>query len=121
MKEDQSKNTSDLSQISKLLLSGATMLSDSCPDCNIPLFKKKDNISCPRCGRKAVYIDTDDEAKNIQQEHSLSQSIHQLKDILAGKINFLTNQLASTNDPKELKEVLELLDKITVILHNLDT
>ena len=121
MTNDESGKTPDLSQMSQLLLSGATMLSDSCPDCKIPLFKKKGKIFCPKCGRKAVYIDTNDEVKNIEQEISLTQSIHQLRDVLAGKINHLTNQLASTNDPKEIKEALELLDKITIILQNIKT
>ncbi|MHA2053722.1 MAG: Sjogren's syndrome/scleroderma autoantigen 1 family protein [Candidatus Hodarchaeales archaeon] len=121
MKDDERMKQDDLSQMSQLLLSGATMLSDSCPDCKIPLFKKKENIFCPNCGRKAVYIDTDDEAKHIEQELSLTQSIHQLKDVLTGKINYLTNQLASTNEPKEVKDILELLDKITIILQNLNT
>lgn len=121
MKKDESGSPPDLSQISQLLLSGATMLSDSCPDCKIPLFKKKEDIFCPKCGRKAVYIATNADAKNIEQEYSLTQSIHQLKDVLAGKINYLTNQLASTNDPEEVKRTLELLDKITSILQSLNT
>lgn len=47
-----------------LLRSGATMLSDVCPECNTVLFKMKDEVICPKCNRPVVMVKaTEDEAK----------------------------------------------------------
>jgi UPF0148 protein len=119
MKRNNQNQEPDLSKMSQLLLSGATMLGESCPDCKVPLFKKNDNIFCPQCGRKAVYARNEDEITQIEQKQSLDKSITQLKDVLAGKINFLTNQLASTEDPQQIVTALELIEKILLVLQKL--
>ena len=41
----------ELKRLSDLLKSGATMLSEACPDCHIPLYKKDDRIFCPKCNK----------------------------------------------------------------------
>jgi uncharacterized Zn finger protein (UPF0148 family) len=45
-KEEKDRKKSELSRMSGLLLSGATMLGEACPDCKVPLFKQNDNIFC---------------------------------------------------------------------------
>ena len=121
MKEENEKHRKDsqLSRMSGLLLSGATMLGDACPDCKVPLFKKKDKIFCPQCERKAVYAKDDKEIRQIEQNFSLEESISQLKDILTGKMNFLANQLASEDDPQSILPILEMIDKILVIIQKM--
>ncbi|MHA2075239.1 MAG: Sjogren's syndrome/scleroderma autoantigen 1 family protein [Candidatus Hodarchaeales archaeon] len=102
--------------MSTLLLSGATMLADSCPDCNVPLFRKKKEIFCPRCGRKAIYAKSEDEIKRIEDSQSLSDTKAIIQDIVTGKINFLAQQLASSESLEDIKQIFELLDKMTDFL-----
>lgn len=102
--------------MSTLLLSGATMLADSCPDCTVPLFKKEDKIFCPKCGRKAIYAKSEDEVKRIEDSQSLLETKTILQDILIGKINFLAQQLASNESFDNIKQIIELLDIMTDFL-----
>ncbi len=119
MKEKKSQDQHDMAKMSKLLLSGATMLSDSCPDCKIPLFKKNERVFCPQCERKAVYIKDDNEIKQIEQKYSLGEATDQLRDVLTGKITLLTNQLASADNPQEISDTLEIIEKILKILQQI--
>jgi UPF0148 protein len=116
MKESKKQNKQDMSKMSKLLLSGASMLSDSCPDCKIPLFKKNEVVFCPQCERKVVYVTDEKEIKEIEQQFSLDDSVSQLKDVLAGKLNYFTNQLASMENTREISDVLEMIEKILTIV-----
>ncbi|MFO7966246.1 MAG: autoantigen p27 domain-containing protein [Archaeoglobaceae archaeon] len=43
-----------ISDISKLLIRGAKMLSYHCPECNVPLFQEGDTMFCPSCQKEAV-------------------------------------------------------------------
>jgi len=119
MEEEKGRKKSELSRMSNLLLSGATMLGEACPDCNVPLFKKNNIISCPQCERKAVYAKDDTEVRQIEQNLSLNESTSQLKDILIGKMNFLANQLASEDDPQQIMSLLEMIEKILVIIQKI--
>ena len=110
MSEDRENSSSDIQQMSTLLLSGATMLADSCPDCKVPLFKKNENIFCPKCGRKAVFVSSDDEVKQIEQAHSFSETREMVQDILTGKINFIAQKLADCEEIEEMKNILQILD-----------
>ena len=112
MSKDKENSSSDIKRMSTLLLSGATMLAESCPDCKVPLFKKNDNIFCPKCGRKAVFVSSDDEAKQIEHAHSFSETREMVQDILTGKINFIAQKLADCEEMEELKNILQILDML---------
>ncbi|MFW6128064.1 MAG: Sjogren's syndrome/scleroderma autoantigen 1 family protein [Halobacteriota archaeon] len=43
-----------ISDISKLLIRGAKMLSYHCPECNVPLFQEGERIFCPSCQKEAI-------------------------------------------------------------------
>ncbi|HYY90980.1 MAG TPA: Sjogren's syndrome/scleroderma autoantigen 1 family protein [Candidatus Dormibacteraeota bacterium] len=45
----------DVKRMADLLKSGATMLSDVCPDCGSPLFKVKGDTFCAKCNKPVVY------------------------------------------------------------------
>ncbi|MFX0087220.1 MAG: Sjogren's syndrome/scleroderma autoantigen 1 family protein [Candidatus Hodarchaeota archaeon] len=113
-KHDTSPN--DFKQMSALLLSGATMLADSCPDCNVPLFKKKERIFCPKCDRNAIYAKSDNEIKQIEHSQSILETRTILQDIFTGKIHFLAQRLASSEELDEIQRIVELLDKIMNLL-----
>lgn len=119
MKGDNNEQKANLSRMSKLLLSGATMLDKTCPDCNIPLFKKNDEIFCPQCERKAVYAKDETEIRQIEQNISLEGSYSQLRDILIGKMTFLSNQMASLDDPQSISQLLELIERIIELIQKI--
>ena len=119
MKNSETTNQADMAKMSKLLLSGATMLNESCPDCKIPLFKKDEKIFCPQCEREAVYVKNDNEVKQLEQKLSFEESTLQLREILTGKLNYLTNQLASSENMQEMLNILEVIDKIIGIIQKM--
>jgi UPF0148 protein len=45
----------DVKRMADLLKSGATMLSDVCPNCGSPLFKVKGDTFCAKCNKPVVY------------------------------------------------------------------
>jgi len=112
MEKKKERKKPDLSKMSQLLLSGATMLGESCPDCAVPLFKKKEDIYCPNCERKALFVNNKEEIRNIEQKVSLGEATNQLKDVLTGKITLLTNQLASADTSDEITKILDIIEKI---------
>ena len=119
MVKKQEQKKPDLSKMSRLLLSGATMLGESCPDCTVPLFKQNGNIFCPNCERKAVYASNEEEVKKIEQQISLGDATGQLKEILTGKITLLANKLASADTDNEISEVLDLIERIIELLQKI--
>ncbi|MFX1285376.1 MAG: Sjogren's syndrome/scleroderma autoantigen 1 family protein [Promethearchaeota archaeon] len=110
MSNKEKDSSSDIKQMSTLLLSGATMLTESCPDCKVPLFKKNENTFCPKCGRKAVFVSSEDEVKEIEHAYSFSETREMTQDILTGKLNYMTQKLADCEDFEEIKTILEIMD-----------
>ena len=47
---------SEVKRMAELLKSGATMLSELCPECGNPLFKIKDEILCVKCNKPVVIV-----------------------------------------------------------------
>lgn len=113
MSQKNDESSSDIKRMSTLLLSGATMLTESCPDCNVPLFKKNEDIFCPKCERKAIFASSDEEIMQIEQSLSFSESRSTLQDILIGKLNFLAQKLADCEDIEEMRAILQVMDLIT--------
>ena len=117
MSKKSSQSTSeDITKMSSLLLSGATMLGDICPDCKVPLFKKDDSIFCPKCERKAVYARSDKEISAIQQKYSQNESQELLQDVVLGKINYITQKLAGEEELSEIEYLSGILDRLISIL-----
>ena len=112
MSKDNKNSSSDIQHMSTLLLSGATMLADSCPDCKVPLFKKNENIFCPKCNRKAVFVSSNTEVKQIEQAYSLSETREMVQDILTGKLNFFVQKLADCEEMEEMKKILQIMDML---------
>ena len=104
MSSNQSKDKKDiaLKSMQKYLLSGAQMLQDSCPNCNIPLLKYKNRIFCSNCGKDAVYVESTEEIKAFQEANIIKNSegniFGELNAVLLGKLSSLTHQLESETD-----------------------
>lgn len=111
----ESSDSDPITRMSSLLLTGATMLADSCPDCHVPLFKKKDRIFCPKCNREAVYARSDAEARQLEHKHSYYETTELLQDILQGKLHALSQRLAATESLDEIERLLILIDRLVVL------
>lgn len=136
-----------ISDISKLLIKGAKMLSYHCPDCKIPLFQEGERIFCPSCNREAV-IEKTENKKDRQKENNLiskqgysesgiktakSENTKQkigvretkkfeLSDIDASFRNTifrLSKSLEDAKDLNEIKEIVETIDKITILMERI--
>lgn len=47
---------SEVKKMAELLKSGATMLSELCPECGNPLFKIKNEVLCVKCNKPVVIV-----------------------------------------------------------------
>ncbi len=103
-----------------MLRSGATMLSESCPECSYPLFKKGKDIICPSC-RRLVKIVREDEYDKVKSSLIRSNILEQLDQTICVKLQELTEKLNTKNfdDIDELNQLsrlmiawLEALEKI---------
>lgn len=112
-REDQIK------EMSRLLLSGATLLNDSCPDCKVPLFQKGETIFCSSCGRKAVYASSDAEAEQIAQSTDLGRTLTDLQSVLQGKLERLLQNLSQEDDLIDIEKLLKVIGALLDLLHSL--
>lgn len=114
MKDD--KKSTNVSNMSDLLLKGATMLADQCPTCHVPLFQQNEKIFCPNCGREAVYVSSDEEAEKVLAKKDLDDVKTESKDILMGKMKYLSMQLASAEDLDQIERIVDIMNKISLLL-----
>ncbi|MFX1513973.1 MAG: Sjogren's syndrome/scleroderma autoantigen 1 family protein [Promethearchaeota archaeon] len=107
-----SKNNDPSSEMASLLITGATMLSESCPDCHVPLFQKDDKIFCPKCKRKVVFVSTDEEAEDYHAKHLHSNVLDDLRLILYGKLELFGRKIASLDEPENINHYLPTIQNI---------
>ncbi len=62
----------ELKRIADLLKSGAAMLSEACPECHTPLFRKDDQIFCPKCNKPVVIIRSPEEEEKFTASITLT-------------------------------------------------
>ncbi len=108
----------DVKRMADLLKSGATMLSDVCPECGSPLFKVKGNIFCAKCNKPVVYA----RATGPQATVSSSMLFDSVEQTVVAKIAETNELLKQEKDPERLSAYsnlvfgwLSMLEK----LHNL--
>src|SRR6266702_2531399 len=87
----------DVKRMADLLKSGATMLSDVCPECGNPLFRVKGDIFCAKCNKPVVYA----RATGPQATVSPSLLLETVEQTIVGKISE-TNALLKLE--KDLKK-----------------
>ena len=115
-----------LKKMSKYLLSGHRMLQVSCPKCEIPLIqdKKTKRIFCANCGKEAKYVRDDLEAKRVEEKvsikHTSSSVYTELEAILLGKLQDISNKIASETEVGNLLKLLELVQTILDTLKQLE-
>ena len=114
--------TEDVKRMADLLKSGATMLSDVCPECGSPLFRVKGDIFCAKCNKPVIYSRATGPPKTVSS-NVLLESVEQT---IVGKISEANELLKLEKDPERLSAYsnlvfgwLSMLEKIQVLKETL--
>ncbi|MFC1804128.1 Sjogren's syndrome/scleroderma autoantigen 1 family protein [Thermoproteota archaeon] len=95
-----------LKQLAELLRKGAIMLSDTCPECNTPLFRLTDgNLVCPMCNKPVVIVPADADIELMAQQGSIDQT-------LLNKVKEIQSMLEIEKEPLRINALLETLMKL---------
>jgi len=102
----------EVKRMSDLLKSGATMLSETCPQCKSPLFKIKDELLCVKCNRPVVVIKaTEDESDVIA-----AQSLGKLEQTALMKIDEINSALKIEKDYEKVNKLRQSLSEWLTIV-----
>ena len=96
------------------LRSGATMLTESCPECSSPLFRLNEEIRCLKCNKKVIRAQEGEAPALIEK----SILFEELEGTILTKLRELEKRLSSEEDPEKIHQLgeatlllLELLGK----------
>ena len=92
-----------------LLRQGATMLSDPCPQCGLPLFRLKNgNVVCPNHGK--IYLVKSDEEENKVRKNI---TMDQVEDILINNLYYFSSKVKE--DPNDVDSVMQIIRYLDAI------
>jgi UPF0148 protein len=89
----------------KMLLNGATLLSEPCPYCTGVRVMKEGHALCISCGREP-------EKKDIRVEKSLDSRTPPLKKALQKKMEMLSKELENENDHQKQQNILKTINSL---------
>ena len=88
----------EVKKMAELLKSGAAMLSETCPECGTPLFRKGNETFCPKCNKPVVIIQSAEQETRLMTDRVLEDS----EQILLGKIQELNLAMRNETEPEKL-------------------
>jgi UPF0148 protein len=91
--------TVEVKKMAELLKSGATMLSETCPECGTPLFRKGKETFCAKCNKPVVIITSAEDENRLRAETILEAP----EQTLMAKIQEVNLALKSETDPHRLE------------------
>jgi UPF0148 protein len=95
-----------MKQMAELLRKGATMLNETCPECNTPLFKLRDgSLVCPMCNKPVVVVPADADTDGMAQQGSIDQT-------LMNKIKEIQSLLEKEKEPAKINALLDTLVRL---------
>ncbi|MCX8176306.1 MAG: hypothetical protein N3E48_03640 [Candidatus Bathyarchaeota archaeon] len=95
----------NIKRMAEALKTGATMLNQSCPQCNSPLFKlPSEEIYCFTCDKKVVIVKSDEEAFRA----NLPLTLIRLEESLMVKLQQLEQKIREEENLNNLKILLDL-------------
>lgn len=105
--------TSDLTKKAvKMLLNGATLLSEPCPYCKGVRVMKDGHALCVSCGKEPEIKKIEPESKPVQKtESSLS--------ILEQKLQVLSKELEEEKDHERQQQILKSINSLVEIIGKL--
>jgi len=108
-------NDENIKKMADLLRRGASLLSQSCPQCGSPLFKIKDEIYCPSCEKKVVIVKEGEPIPPSVEGFMLSD----LSSVLHNKLRETVESIKNETDPNRLQELLRIIVGILDALERL--
>jgi len=109
MAEKCKKRDADIKKMAELLRSGATMLSDTCPDCKTPIFRLASGEAiCPSCNRRVIFTKSTDTNKVAAESKNASE----IEMIIDEKISQIKRRLAETDDLDEIEKLSRTLSTL---------
>jgi len=92
-------------KMAALLKSGATMLEQTCPACNVPLFRlKTGEVVCPSCGQRYIIVSSDEEELEVRGNLTLQE----LERVAIDRLARVAAELRAAKDYSEVSEALEV-------------
>jgi len=88
----------EVKKMAELLKSGAAMLSETCPECGTPIFRKGNETFCPKCNKPVVIIQSVEQETRLMTDRVLEDS----EQILLGKIKELNLAMRNEREPEKL-------------------
>jgi UPF0148 protein len=110
------KTDASIKKMAELLLHGATMLAQACPQCGSPLFKVGNDTYCATCNRRIVIVRSDED----MQTPAPSAVISQLKETLLRKLKDVNELVEGENDVEALTKLARLMDLLLQALHRIE-
>lgn len=92
--------SAELKRMSELLKSGATMMSEACPECGSPLFKVGSDIICAKCNKPVVILRAAEEESKIIG----SRILDDLEQTVLSKIREMNSLIGSEGDVERLTQ-----------------
>ncbi len=87
----------EVKKMAELLKSGATMLSETCPECGTPLFRKGKETSCPKCNKPVIIIQSAEQETRLMADRILEDS----EQTLLSKIREVNQAMKNETDPEK--------------------
>ena len=88
----------EVKKMAELLKSGAAMLSETCPECGTPLFRKGNETFCPNCNKPVVIIRSAEQETRLMADRVLEDS----EQTLLAKIREINVAMNIEKDPEKL-------------------
>lgn len=88
----------EVKKMAELLKSGATMLSETCPECGTPLFRKGKETFCPKCNKPVVIIESAEQETRLMTDNVLEDS----EQTLLSKIREVSMAMKNETDLEKL-------------------
>lgn len=104
--------STDVKRMADLLRSGATMLSEICPVCATPLFRRGKDTFCAKCNRPVAIL------KSAEDEVRLAslQVLDTLEQTILGKISELNAAVKNELEPSRFLNLGETLKTWLAVL-----
>lgn len=112
------KSEKQIQKMAELLKSGATLLNETCPECNSLLFQDGDRIFCPTCNRRVVIVKDQEEITQFYRDNIIADGFESLALKLRDVIPEIAkdknhNRLDLLTYLKELLECMRLLNTLS--------
>ena len=112
------KSEKQIRKMAELLKTGATLLNETCPECNSLLFQDGDRIFCPTCNRRVVIVKDQEEITQFYRDNIIADGFEALSLKLRDVIPEITkdknhDRLDLLTYLKELLECMRLLNSLS--------